>query len=73
MRCGACDVDLNENAALCPLCGSCAQDIAPLIGGVVFQDYPACKNGIRRRRQDGKRPARGGMTFRESLRARLHL
>jgi hypothetical protein len=41
MRCIICDVDLNENATLCPLCGVDAQDVPPHIEGIVFQDYPA--------------------------------
>lgn len=40
MRCPACQVDLNGNAALCPLCGGPAEDISPLIEGVACQDYP---------------------------------
>ena len=40
MRCPACQVDLNENVAVCPLCGGAAEDTAPLIEGVAYQDYP---------------------------------
>ena len=40
MRCPACQVDLNENAAVCPLCGGAAEDAPPLIEGVAYQDYP---------------------------------
>ena len=41
MRCPACQVDLNENARRCPLCGGAAEDVPPLIEGVEYQDYPA--------------------------------
>jgi len=41
MRCPNCQVDLNENASLCPLCGGPARNIPPLIAGVAYQDYPA--------------------------------
>ena len=50
MRCPACQVDLNENAARCPLCASPAQDAPPRIPGVSFQEYPAYKRGRRPRR-----------------------
>jgi len=41
MRCPACQVDLNETASLCPLCGGRAADIPPLIERIAYQDYPA--------------------------------
>jgi len=41
MRCQACQMDLNENASLCPLCGGPGENIPPLLAGVVYQDYPA--------------------------------
>lgn len=73
MRCKSCNVDLNETAAQCPLCGGPAQNIPPLITGVAFQDYPACKGGLRpRSRQNSAMPARGGMMFGEKMRARFH-
>ena len=40
MRCDACNVDLNENALRCPLCGGPAQDVPPLIAGAAYQEYP---------------------------------
>ena len=50
MRCPACQVDLNENAALCPLCGGLAEDTPPLIPGISYQDYPAYKRQRPRRK-----------------------
>ena len=40
MRCEECNVDLNENADFCPLCGGKAKDLPALIEGIGFQDYP---------------------------------
>ncbi|MCL2513545.1 MAG: hypothetical protein FWF08_06550 [Oscillospiraceae bacterium] len=45
MRCNACNVDLNENTALCPLCGGPADDTPSLIEGVSCQDYPRYERG----------------------------
>jgi len=76
MRCGLCNVDLNENAARCPLCGAPARDVPPLIDGIAFQDYPAYGRSrpprVNPRRGDPLRRSRG-MTFGEGLRARFHL
>jgi len=58
MRCPACRVDLNGNAARCPLCGGPAQDAPPLIEGVPYQDYP--------------RYERGSLSFWERLKAWFH-
>ena len=75
MRCGQCNVDLNETAACCPLCGAPAQDIPALIKGIAFQDYPA----YGRNKPPRANPRRGysvrqhhNMTLGEALRARFH-
>ena len=74
MRCKACSVDLNENAARCPLCGSPAQDVPPRITGVAFQDYPAYQRRAHHRaKQDRHASARGGMPRGDAWRARFHL
>ena len=74
MRCISCNVDLNETAARCPLCGGGAQNASPLIQGVAFQDYPAYKNRTHiRGNRGGHVFARDSMSFREELRARFHL
>ena len=76
MRCGACDVDLNENAAFCPLCGGPALDVPPRIAGVAFQDYPAYgrKPAPRIKPEKARFFRRNrSMTLEEDLRAKFHM
>jgi len=61
MRCHACQVDLDENVMVCPLCGGPAEDAAPLMEGVARQDYPVYES-----------ERRCGLTLREKLKAILH-
>ena len=58
MRCPTCQVDLNEDANRCPLCGSPAEDAPQLIEGVAYQEYPRYENR--------------GLSFRERLKAWFH-
>jgi len=58
MRCPACQVDLNGNTKLCPLCGGPAEDVPPLIEGVAYQDYPSYESR--------------SLSFRERLKAWFH-
>ena len=74
MRCKACNVDLNENAARCPLCGGPAQDVPPRIAGIAFQDYPAYQRRAHHREKESRRfSLRGDMPLGDELRARFHL
>jgi anaerobic ribonucleoside-triphosphate reductase len=74
MRCKACSVDLNENAARCPLCGSPSQDVPPRIAGVAFQDYPAYQRRAHHREKQKRHASAGrSMPFGDALRARFHL
>lgn len=40
MRCNHCNIDLDESAEVCPLCGAPAENIPPVIDGIVQADYP---------------------------------
>jgi len=74
MRCRYCSVDLNENAARCPLCGSPSQDVPPRIVGVAFQDYPAYQSRAHHHgKQNRHVSVRGGMSLNDKLRARFHM
>ena len=73
MRCPDCQVDLNENATLCPLCGGAAEDIPPLIEGVTYQDYPNYENRKAAPVRPTQRECRKErLPFREKLKAVLH-
>ena len=74
MRCMACGVDLNENAARCPLCGNPARDVPPRIAGIAFQDYPAYQRRAHHRDRQKRYVSAGrNMPLSDELRARFHI
>lgn len=40
MRCNHCNIDLDESAEVCPLCGAPAENTPPVIEGIAQADYP---------------------------------
>jgi len=81
MKCSACNVYLNENASLCPLCNSPAEASLYIINGLAWQDYPdyralvrgSAKPYARRQIQLSAWRSIPNGTLREELQARFGL
>lgn len=71
MRCLACQVDLNENVTMCPLCGGPAEDLPPQIPGVSYQDYPPC-SPCKRPFPACREPRASSLSWRERVKAVFH-